>query len=75
MDVWFVQSEGLGTHRVDEIDALLRRTDGFTWIDVPQWDEAAERLLPTLSSATRWCSAPAPGATACRPCTVMTGTC
>jgi Mg2+ and Co2+ transporter CorA len=45
MDVWFVQSEGLGTHRVDEIDALLRRTDGFTWIDVPQWDEAAERLL------------------------------
>ena len=45
MDVRFVGTDGVEDHDVAELDALLARTDGFTWIDVPTFDEAAEQVL------------------------------
>ena len=45
MDVRFVGTDGVEHHDVAELDALLDRSDGFTWIDVPELDETAERVL------------------------------
>ena len=45
MDVRFVGTDGVEDHDVAELDALLDRTDGFTWIDVPVFDDEAERVL------------------------------
>lgn len=35
----------LTEHAVDELPALLRRTDGITWVDIVTWDDEAERVL------------------------------
>lgn len=32
-------------HHPAELPALLARTDGIVWVDVPTWDDAAERAL------------------------------
>jgi magnesium transporter len=45
MDVRFVGTDGVEEHDVADLDALLERTDGFTWIDVPEVDETAARVL------------------------------
>src|SRR5690349_17158018 len=45
MDVRFVGTDGVEDHDVADLDTLLARTDGFTWIDVPTFDETAEQLL------------------------------
>jgi Mg2+ and Co2+ transporter CorA len=35
----------LTDHPVDDLPDLLTRTDGITWVDIPSWDEEAERVL------------------------------
>ena len=35
----------LTDHPVDDLPDLLTRTDGITWVDIPAWDEVAERVL------------------------------
>ncbi len=35
----------LSDHSVEDLPALLRRTDGITWVDIVTWDEQAERVL------------------------------
>ena len=45
MDVRFVGTDGVVDHDVADLDALLERTDGFAWIDVPTFDETAEQVL------------------------------
>ena len=51
MDVRFVRTsagEGeavLSTHGVEALPQLLARGDGITWVDIPSWDEEAERVL------------------------------
>jgi len=45
MDVRFVGTDSVEDHDVAELDALLDRSDGFTWIDVPELDETAARVL------------------------------
>jgi magnesium transporter len=45
MDVRFVGTDGVEDHDVAGLDALLARTDGFTWIDVPALDDEAEQVL------------------------------
>ena len=45
MELRWVSDDGVGSRSLDELPDLLARDDGFVWIDVPQWDEAAEALL------------------------------
>jgi Mg2+ and Co2+ transporter CorA len=45
MQVSFVQPEKVSDHEPDELPALLERDDGFVWVDVPVWDDAAEAIL------------------------------
>ncbi len=43
MDVRFVSPAGVEVFDAEELPALLTRTDGVVWVDVPVWDEQAER--------------------------------
>jgi Mg2+ and Co2+ transporter CorA len=45
MDVRFVGTDGVEDHGAADLDALLDRTDGFVWIDVPVVDDEAEKVL------------------------------
>src|SRR5688572_14849641 len=45
MDVRFVGANGVESHDVAGLAALLERADGFTWVDIPAFDEAAASLL------------------------------
>lgn len=45
MDVRFVGTDGIEEYAADDVPALLERADGFVWVDVPAFDEAAEKLL------------------------------
>jgi len=48
VDVRFVANGGLVDHDPADLVALLDRTDGFTWVDVPRWDDAIESTLRRL---------------------------
>ena len=48
MDVRFVEASGAHPHRSDDAVRLLDRTDGFLWVDVPDWDDEAEAFLEGL---------------------------
>jgi Mg2+ and Co2+ transporter CorA len=43
--VWFLSSDGIEEHTSEELPDLLTRPDGYTWVDVPTWDDEAHRLL------------------------------
>lgn len=45
MQVSFVSADGITDHPATEVEALLHRPGGFVWVDVPDYDEAAEALL------------------------------
>lgn len=40
-----MSADGLTEHDVGDIDTLLRRDDGFVWVDVPEFDDEAESVL------------------------------
>ena len=63
-------------HGVDELPDLLRRDDGLVWVDIPTWDDEAERVADARSSASiRWPSGTARSATRCPRCTCTPSTC
>ena len=41
----WIGSAGVRLHDPSELPALLDRTDGFCWLDIPVWSDDAERLL------------------------------
>ena len=45
MQLRWISATGVAEHPVDAAAELLTRPDGLVWLDVPSWDEAAERLL------------------------------
>jgi magnesium transporter len=45
MTVRWLSADGVREHRVSELPALLDRDDGFAWVDIPNLDEQAERIL------------------------------
>src|SRR5687768_8063645 len=45
MDVRFVGTDGIEEHAAGDVPALLARSDGFIWIDVPEFDDEAANLL------------------------------
>jgi magnesium transporter len=47
MHVRFISPAGVEACDATELSDLLGRTDGLVWVDVPVWDEEAERTLTT----------------------------
>src|SRR5664279_1553821 len=45
VDVWYLSRGDVVRHAVDELATLRRRQDGLLWVDVPQWDDEAARVL------------------------------
>jgi magnesium transporter len=43
--VWFLTPDGIEEHTSEELPDLLTRSDGFTWLDIPTWDDEAHHLL------------------------------
>lgn len=41
----WITSDGVREHDVAELPDLRRRTDGFLWLDIPEWSEEAEVIL------------------------------
>jgi magnesium transporter len=45
VEVGFVSDDGVEQHPVDGLGSLLERDDGLVWVDIPNCDEAAARML------------------------------
>jgi magnesium transporter len=48
MQVRFLDDQGAHPRDADDVVELFAHTDGFFWIDVPEWDAEAEALLRGL---------------------------
>ena len=42
---WISDAEGVSRRELAELPDLLERTDGFLWLDIPEWSEQAEDIL------------------------------
>ncbi len=42
---WIDDTEGATVHDLSELPDLLARTDGFVWLDIPEWSDRAEQVL------------------------------
>jgi magnesium transporter len=45
MKLRWIDSDGVSNHDLAELPALRKRTDGFLWLDIPEWTEEAGALL------------------------------
>ena len=45
MQLRWISATGVSEQPVDTAAELLARSDGLVWLDVPAWDDAAERVL------------------------------
>ncbi|MGS0685489.1 magnesium transporter CorA family protein [Nakamurella sp. GG22] len=45
MQLKWIDATGVSEHPVEEVAQLLTNPDGLVWLDIPHWEEAAERLL------------------------------
>ena len=45
MQLRWIDSKGVSNHDVAELPDLRKRTDGFIWLDIPEWSEEAEAIL------------------------------
>jgi magnesium transporter len=41
----WIDSNGVSDHDVTKLPDLRKRTDGFLWLDIPEWSEEAETIL------------------------------
>jgi magnesium transporter len=45
MKLRLINSKGMSEHDLAELPALRKRTDGFLWLDIPEWSDDAEAIL------------------------------
>jgi magnesium transporter len=45
MKVRWIDSKGVSVRELAELAALRKRSDGFLWLDIPEWSDAAESIL------------------------------
>ena len=45
MQLRWIDSNGVSDHDVAELPDLRKRTDGFIWLDIPEWSDKAEAIL------------------------------
>ena len=41
MKLRWIDSEGVSVRELAELPALRKRSDGFLWLDIPEWSDAA----------------------------------
>jgi magnesium transporter len=47
VDVRFITPAGVQSCEVSDLPALLARTDGLVWVDIPEWSDEAQETLTT----------------------------
>ena len=45
MKLRWIDPTGMSSRDLAELPALLQRTDGFLWLDIPEWSDDAEAVL------------------------------
>ena len=45
MKLRWIEPDGVSNHDLAELPDLRKRTDGFLWLDIPEWGDDAEALL------------------------------
>ena len=45
MKLRWIDANGVSDRELAELSALRKRTDGFLWLDIPQWSDEAEAIL------------------------------
>jgi magnesium transporter len=45
MKLRWIEPNGVSNHELAELPDLRKRTDGFLWLDIPEWSDEAETLL------------------------------
>jgi magnesium transporter len=45
MELRWIDTNGMRLCELTELPALQERTDGFVWLDIPEWSDEAERIL------------------------------
>ena len=45
MKLRWIDSNGMSVRDLAELSALRKRSDGFAWLDIPEWSEEAEAIL------------------------------
>ena len=45
MKLRWIDSDGVTVRELAELPALRKRSDGFLWLDIPEWSDAAESIL------------------------------
>ena len=45
MELRWIDSDGARNRELAELSDLRKRTDGFLWLDIPEWSDEAEALL------------------------------
>ena len=45
MKLRWIDSNGVSNHDLAELPALQKRTDGFLWLEIPEWSDGAEAVL------------------------------
>ena len=55
MKLRWIDSDSVSSRDLAELPALRQRTDGFLWLDIPEWSDDAEALLgERVSAFIRW---------------------
>src|SRR4029453_14332452 len=47
MKLRWIDSKGVRNHDLADLPDLQKRTDGFLWLDIPEWSDETEELLTT----------------------------
>lgn len=45
MELRWIEPKGVSNHDLADLSDLRQRSDGFLWLDIPEWDDDAETLL------------------------------
>jgi Mg2+ and Co2+ transporter CorA len=45
MKLRWIDSNGMSVRDIAELSALRKRSDGFVWLDIPEWSDEAEAIL------------------------------
>jgi Mg2+ and Co2+ transporter CorA len=45
LELRWIDNEGVSNRKLAELPDLRQRSDGFLWLDIPEWDDDAEALL------------------------------
>jgi hypothetical protein len=51
MKLRWIDSKYVNERDLNELPALRKRTDGFLWLDIPEWSDEAEELFANYAGS------------------------